>query len=178
MPIAYRKRLQRLETMAVAQADNHGANLRWLSTAPEPVQRYVAALVDEYWVAIDGGTNKAAATSQLLGRHPLYRPIQSLLLTAMDAGESVSLRRVQAHVLYLAGRRLPFRSWPSPEWERWRLIQVDYMQHLRARACCTTMERRADWDMQAWRKSGTTDLEVLAAAGIGALEYQLLAADE
>jgi hypothetical protein len=41
-----------------------------------------------------------------------------------------------------------------------------------------TLEERDDYEVNVWRDSGTTDAEVLATAGIGALEAQLLAADE
>jgi hypothetical protein len=70
-----------------------------------------------------------------------------------------------------------FFPWPDPRWRRWRLIQINDTEHLCARASCATFEARANCDVQAWRESGTTDLEVLTTAGIRALEYQLLAAD-
>jgi hypothetical protein len=38
--------------------------------------------------------------------------------------------------------------------------------------------RRDEYEVKAWRESQTTDAEVLAMAGIGVLEAQVLAADE
>jgi hypothetical protein len=93
-------------------------------------------------------------------------------------GGRANLRRIQAHLLYIAGKKLPFYPWPDPRWQRWRLIQCDFTTHLCARAALATLEERADYEVKAWRNSGTTDAEVLAAAGIGALEAELLAADE
>jgi hypothetical protein len=170
-------RLQKLESVAAAHAEENEPSLPWLSAAPEPVQSYVAALVDEYWSQIDEGNDEDFAVQWLLERHPLYRPVQSFLIMAARVGERPSLRRVQAHVLYIAGKRLPFYPWPDPRGQRWRLIKRDSTTHLCARSAFATSEERASYEVEAWRKSGRTDADVLAVAGIGALELELLAAD-
>jgi hypothetical protein len=176
--VTVERRLQKLETVAAAHADGEEPNTRWLTAVPLPVQRYVAELVDEYWTLVDAGHDEDSAVDCLLARHPLYRPLQALLVTAATLGGRTNLRRIQAHLLYIAGKKLPFFPCPDPRWYRWRLTQGDYTTHLCARATLATLEERDEFEVKAWRVSGTTDAEVLAAAGIGALEAELLAADE
>jgi hypothetical protein len=175
--VSVERRLRKLETVAAAQADGEEPNRRWQTAAPRPVQRYVAALVDEYWMLVDEGRDEASAVECLLKRHPLYRPVQSLMVAAATMGGRANLRRVQAHLLYIAGKKLPFYAWPDRHWHRWRLIQCDFTTYLCARAALATAEERDEYEVNAWRESQTTDAEVLATAGIGVLEAQLLAAD-
>jgi hypothetical protein len=176
--MTFERRLQKLESRAASRMEDDDPSMAWLSAAPEPVQRYVAGLVDEYRLQVDEGKSKDSAGQGLLERHPLYRPLQSQLITAEHAGEFVSLRRAQAHVLYIAGKMLPFYAWPDSRWQRWRLIERDYTESICARSALGTCEEQATYDVEAWRESGTTDGDVLAAAGIGPLELELLAADD
>ena len=175
--MTFERRLRTLEGLAASHVEDDEPCLPWLFDAPQPVQRYVAALVDEYWMQVDAGMSEDSAVQSLLERHPLYRALQSQLITAASAGEYVSLRQAQAHVLYIAVKMLPFYAWPDPRWKQWRLIRRDYAEHICARSALGTFEEQANYDVQAWRESGTTDAEVLAAAGIGSLELELLAAD-
>jgi hypothetical protein len=48
---------------------------------------------------------------------------------------------------------------------------------IRTSAANATPEELANCEVEAWREVRATDAEVLATAGIGALEAQLLAAD-
>jgi hypothetical protein len=124
------KRIQTLEAVA-ATHENAGESIApWLTTAPEPVQRHVAALVDEYWTDVDEGIERSDAAHGLLERHPLFHSLRSRLELSVRAGEAPNLRRVQAHLLYIAGRRLPFYPWSDPHWERWWLIQRNAEIHL------------------------------------------------
>jgi hypothetical protein len=172
--LTFERRLQKLESVAAERADGDEPCAPWLSAAAEPILRYIAALADECWMQIDDGTDQDAAVQNLFERHPLYRSLRSQL----DTGEIVSLRRVQAHLLYIADKRLPFYAWPDPRWRRWRLIECDYTKHVCARSALGASEEQANYDVEAWRESGTTNADVLAVAGIGDLELQLLAADD
>jgi hypothetical protein len=171
------RRLQRLESIAAARSEDAESNLNWLSAAPEAAQRYIASLVDEYWKDVDEVGDRESAR-RLIERHPLYRPIQSMLVGEASKGELASLCRLQAHMLYIADKFLPFYPWPDPRWQGWRLIQRDYTEHLCGRAALATPEERARYEVSAWRECGTTDAGVLCAAGICAPEHALLAADE
>jgi hypothetical protein len=172
--MTFEQRLQKLEQIAATHSGDDEPSRTWLSAAPEPIQRYVAAVVEEYWRQVDTGNDEESAAMWVLERHPLYRPLQSLLIAAANAGQFANLRRIQAHLLYIAGKKLPFYPWPE---QRGRLIQRDYTNYLCARATLATPEERANYEVEAWRESGSADAAILCAAGIGALELELLSAD-